>query len=110
MTIKELQDRSYIQAVAKGWAGDGAPEVTVPTACALIHSEVSEALESYRKSEPVSWTDQNGKPEGMGPEFADVLIRIGHYAEIFGIDLEHEVDRKLQYNDTRAHRHGGKKC
>lgn len=79
-------------------------------AIALCHSELSEALESWRNHEPVSWTDGAGKPQGVASEFADVIIRLGHYAEIFGINLSAEVERKLAYNATREYRHGGKRA
>jgi NTP pyrophosphatase (non-canonical NTP hydrolase) len=110
MTIKELQSRSYEQAVISGWAKK---EVPVPEMIALIHSEASEALEQYREGRPISYEQsqfsaQPSKPEGIASEFADILIRIGHYAELLGIDLEYEVERKMQYNATRSYRHGNK--
>ena len=45
---------------------------------------------------------------GIASEFADILIRIGHYSEMLGIDLEMEVIRKLKFNSLRPYRHGGK--
>lgn len=86
---------------------------------ALLHSEVSEALEAYRVGglgdltigEPID--TPNGptaipKPEGVGAELADVLIRLLDTAHRRGVDLGHEYRRKLAYNRTRGHRHGGK--
>jgi NTP pyrophosphatase (non-canonical NTP hydrolase) len=111
MTLREMQRRCFDQAQEKGWTEKPIP---VPEMIALIHSEASEALEAYRNKEPLSWVRQDTggamKPEGLGSEFADILIRLGHYAEALGIDLEREVVRKLDYNRTRAHRHGGKAC
>ena len=107
MTIPEMQKRCFSNAKTLGWTDK---PVSVPEMIALCHSELSEALEAYRNGEQTSWTDANGKPEGIASEFADVLIRIGHYCELLGIDLEHEVDRKLIYNLTRKYRHGGKVC
>ena len=105
MTLTELQHRCYAQAQAKGWTEQTIP---IPEMLVLIHSEASEGLESYRNHEPLSWTSEAGKPEGLASEFADILIRIGHYAELLQIDLDYEVERKLRYNLTREHRHGGK--
>lgn len=107
MTLKELQVRCFQQAKDLGWTDK---EVPIPEQIALIHSEASEALEAWRNKEPLSWTAAypNNKPEGLASEYADVIIRIGHYAELLGIDLEYEVERKLQYNMTRGYRHGGK--
>jgi NTP pyrophosphatase (non-canonical NTP hydrolase) len=105
MTIEDLVQRCYMQAKELGWTEK---EVPIPEQIALIHSEASEALEAYRNGEPVSWTDDHGKPQGIGSEFADILIRIGHYAVLNDIELEYELERKLKYNLTRGHRHGGK--
>lgn len=106
MTITELCERSFAQAQESGWLDR---PVEVPEQVALICSEACEALESWRKREPLSFTE-NGKPEGVGAEYADILIRVGHYAKLLGIDLEAEVERKMAYNATRPHRHGGKRA
>lgn len=105
MTLQQMQERCMSNAVKLGWAEK---EVPIPEMIALIHSEVSEALECYRNKEELSYTSSEGKPLGLATEFADVLIRIGHYAELLKIDLDYEVDRKLTYNLGRAWRHGGK--
>lgn len=49
------------------------------------------------------------KPEGFGSEAADVLIRLLDTCERRGVDLDWEIERKLAYNRTRGHRHGGKR-
>lgn len=105
MTINELVEKSYEQARLSGWTER---EVPIPEMIALIHSEASEALECFRKGEAISWTDETGKPQGVASEFADILIRIGHYSFLLRIDLDEEIKRKLEYNKTRSHRHGGK--
>lgn len=105
MTIQEFQQCCYNQAKQLGW---DEKEIPIPEQIALIHSEASEALEAFRNNEPISWTDENGKPQGIGSEFADIMIRIGHYAKLLGIDLAFECNRKLEYNLTRGYRHGGK--
>jgi NTP pyrophosphatase (non-canonical NTP hydrolase) len=107
MNLKEMQKRCYSLASLKGWTEQPVP---IPEQVALIHSEVSEALEAWRDNQPQSWTDESGKPQGLASEYADILIRIGHYAEQLGIDLEYEVNRKLNYNMLRPYRHGGKQA
>ena len=112
MTLEELVKISYEQAKKSGW---GDPPIVEQIA--LIHSEASEALEAFRNHEPLSWIrpadddeGKPGKPEGVASEYADILIRIGHYCGALGIDLEAEVLKKLSYNSTRPFRHGGKAC
>lgn len=107
MTISELQGRAHAQGDDLGWNDRPIP---IPEMVALIHSEASEALESYRNNEPIAWTDDAGKPQGIASEFADILIRVAHYASLLRIDLELEVERKLNFNRTRGYRHGGKKA
>ncbi len=103
MTIEQMQLWCYRQVERSGWAGPGAREVPFLEAMALVHSEVSEAVEAWRDGQAMSWTDEQGKPQGVGSEFADILIRLGHYATIFGINLQAEVERKLEYNATRLY-------
>lgn len=49
------------------------------------------------------------KPEGIGSEAADILIRLLDTCERWKIDLDHEFERKIAFNATRGHRHGGKR-
>jgi NTP pyrophosphatase (non-canonical NTP hydrolase) len=105
MKLSELQIRCFKQAQDCGW---NEQEIPLPEMVALLHSEASEALEAYRNHEPMSWRDEKNKPQGVASEFADLIIRVCHYAELLGIDLEEEVEQKLQYNLTRGYRHGGK--
>ena len=100
----KTQDRVVAYAKAKGWMDK---EVPVPEQVALIHSEISEALESWRNKEPVLWMD-GPKPCGLASEYADAAIRLYHYAHLNGFDLDEEIARKMNYNETRPYRHGGK--
>ena len=96
-------------AVEHGW-WEG--ERTFPEIVALIHSEVSEALEEYRNGRlPTEvYAGNNGKPEGIPIELADVIIRVLDYCGYAGIDIDAAISQKHEYNRTRPYRHGGKKC
>jgi NTP pyrophosphatase (non-canonical NTP hydrolase) len=108
-TIEELIVRSHNLAKEKGWY-EG-PEVNVPEKLMLIVSEISEALEEYRYTNaPHIWFGDDGKPEGFTVELADAIIRICDLAGHMGLDLTHALNAKHEYNQTRAYRHGGKKC
>lgn len=112
--ITTLVRDAFGRAERKGWwdrhaSGDLAP-FNVPEKLALIHSEVSEALEDYREGRMRTTMNANGKPIGFPSELADIVIRVADLCGALGIDLEHELFIKALYNETRAHRHGGKKC
>lgn len=48
------------------------------------------------------------KPEGYGPELADIVIRVADAAGAAGIDLEEMIDMKQAHNEGREYRHGNK--
>lgn len=80
---------------------------------ALIHSEISEALEGERKD---LMDDKLPHRKMAEVELVDALIRILDYAGGFGYDIQGAFDEKMAYNATRAdHNHeariaaGGKK-
>lgn len=95
--------------IAKGWRNaDGSTTTTFGEYIALGHSEFSEALETYRDHGVAEYTTPEGKPDDVGSELADVFIRVLDMCDIFGIDLEFEYARKMDYNWTRPLRHGGR--
>jgi NTP pyrophosphatase (non-canonical NTP hydrolase) len=74
---------------------------------ALITTEVAEAIEEARGGR-FRERSEDGKPEGLPAELADVVIRCFDLAGGLGIDLAGAIERKAAYNATRPTRHGGK--
>jgi NTP pyrophosphatase (non-canonical NTP hydrolase) len=94
--INQLCVEAYETAKAKGWHDQ---ERETGTLLALIHSEVSEALEADRK----------GDDENFVEELADTCIRIFDLCGTKGIDLEKAILEKMERNRSRSYKHGGKR-
>jgi len=101
--LKQLQKDIHEYAVEKGFWPE---ERTIFECLALIHSEVSEALEDYRDDRMEQTFTESGKPEGFPSEMADIVIRVMDLCEHLGIDLEDAIHTKMEYNMKRPYRHG----
>lgn len=77
------------------WARDAN---IIPMKLALIHSEISEALEGARKG---IMDDHLPHRPMFEVELADAIIRIADLAGATGIDLAGAIAEKLEYNRTR---------
>lgn len=119
--INKLSQEVYQNAKNKGFH-EG--EKNIGEMLALIHSEVSEALEADRKDRyintsiksVVGWINdedfinsfESNTKDTFEDELADVMIRVMDLAAMKGIDLESHIHAKMRYNSTREHKHGKK--
>ncbi len=85
--LKKLQKKIYKNKIKK----DFNTKDIYKEFC-LIHEEVAEACRSYYK-----------KFSDVGEELADVAIYLLGLAEILGIDLEHEIIKKINKNERREY-------
>lgn len=74
---------------------------------ALVHGELSEALEYYRKGNGQS--DHIPEFTGVEEEFADVVIRLMNIAQRMGLRVPEAMIAKQAFNEARPYKHGGKK-
>ena len=71
----------------------------VPAILALVHTEVSEAVEAFRHNDKDNFIE----------EMADIVIRVLDCTGGLEMDIDADITAKLEKNKTRGFRHGGKR-
>lgn len=106
--LNKLAMGCYLTAKAHGfWPEEGR---NIGELCALLHSEVSELFEAWREGRLDKPCDKPIPLSAAEEEIADILIRTLDMAYAMGMDANEVVRIKHTYNQTRPHRHGGKKA
>ena len=130
MNINETAQEIYNNNVAKGFWEEGEKRNTGEM-IALVHSELSEALEAHRNGKmleehhidtfkelikDIDNSTEEGKEEyrkafkslikdSFEDELADAVIRIFDIAKGKGIDIAFHIRAKMNYNATRPYKH-----
>lgn len=119
--INELSEEIHKNNIDKGFYEE---EKNIGEMLALVHSEVSEALEADRKDRfsPKFIKDINDSEDDnvfsdefklhvkdtFEDELADVMIRIMDLAKHKDVDLEQHIKAKMRFNSLREYKHGKK--
>lgn len=96
-----IQGVVHAIAVSKGWHETPCNDGEV---LALIHSEVSEALEALRTGNKGSKKIQGFSQ--LEEELADIIIRVMDYAGANKLRVAEAIIAKAAYNTGRDHKHG----
>lgn len=104
VSVSRISEEIHKTAKEKGWWDE---ERNNGEMIALMHSELSEALEGLRHGNPPS--DHIPEFSAAEEELADCVIRIMDMAEARRWDLAQAILAKMAFNKNREHKHGGKK-
>lgn len=102
-SFNEIADKLRDTHVLKGW---DTFDNNFLGNIALVHSELSEAVEEFREGNAQVYYAKDGKPEGVAVELVDAMIRIINILYTMDVDIPMIIDHKNRYNRTRPMLHG----
>lgn len=92
LNLIDFSKEVFENAKAHGWHDN---DRSIPEILALIHSELSEALEEYRCARGNVWYGENKKPEGIAIELIDAVIRVLDFLGKYEARFKTNTVRKL---------------
>ncbi len=102
-SCNQIAKEIHLTCVEKGFWEEGTKR-NQGEMLALIHSEVSEALEALRHGNPPD--DKVPEYSGMEAELADIVVRIFDMAAGFNYNVAGALIAKIAMNKTRPYKHG----
>lgn len=127
-SLNHLAKRIAKWSVSKGWETNW---WNVPEKLMLVVTELAEAMEEYRElGDPERRRLEDERKLAVEPghyplnydtvrmehypkfrvEVADAVIRLLNLSASLGIDIEAEIAAKMEKNEKRPFKHGGKNC
>ena len=99
LSLYEFQQLCYQRSLSAGWWDGVDVDAATPTKLVLIHGEISESMEGFRKG---LMDEHIPHRENMEVELADAVIRIFDLASARGYNLQEAMEDKMEYNKNRA--------
>jgi len=126
ITIEEMAKAAYEHANQFGFHGQDSCMDQGHWLMQIV-TELGECFEAHRKRSYAFLREEEWKAAGkmsdddykdwfsmqvkdtVEDELADAMIRIGDFAELYGIDIQKHVIAKMRFNELREFKHG-KQC